>query len=184
MTYIIFNYCLVLSLLFGLKAIAQQGEHLQHEDSEEFKHHSVSLMIGHTHVPKAVDEHGNTGSLIIPSWGLNYSYFFNKKWAIGWHNDMEIATYVIEQENGGSVERERPLITSIVGLFMPNEHLVIMAGVGREFETHRNFWVYRVGLEYEFEIGHHWGLAPSLFYDAKESFYDSWTLGLMVGKRF
>ncbi len=41
-----------------------------------------------------------------------------------------------------------------------------------------------MGIEYEFELKNHWDLAPSLVFDLKEDVYDSWTLGIAVGKRF
>ena len=38
--------------------------------------------------------------------------------------------------------------------------------------------------EYEFEVGKHWDITPGLIFDAKENIYNSWTLGLGVGKKF
>ena len=164
----------------GVNAQETEKEH----DKEEFKHHKISVVMGHTHVPKATSPTSETAGIIIPSWGLNYDFWINPKWAIGLHNDMEITNYVIEAEAGTEIERERPFIMAVVGTFKANEHIELLAGFGREFEKNHNFWVYRFGIEYEFEIGHHWSLAPSLIFDAKEGVYDSWTLGVVIGRKF
>jgi hypothetical protein len=60
----------------------------------------------------------------------------------------------------------------------------VFAGSGREFEKLRNLWVLRAGIEVEFEINGYRDISPSVVYDLKGSVYDSWTLGLTVGKRF
>jgi hypothetical protein len=171
-----------LIIVFLLSPVVSFAQEEGHEEKET--HHRVSIMIAHTHVPKGVSSVTGSGALVIPSWGLNYEYWFNRKWAIGLHNDMEISTYVIEDENGGLLERTRPLIVTVVGIFNPWKGLELITGFGREFEEHQNFWVYRFGIEYELGIGHHWDIAPALTFDVKENLYDSWTLGLVIGKRF
>lgn len=122
-------------------------------------------------------------AVIVPSCGLNYEYWLNHQWAVGIHSDMEIATYIIENHESTEIERERPIIISTVGVFKPVHQIVLIAGIGREIETHENLWVARFGIDYEFELRDGWDLSPSLIYDIKESLYDSWTLGLSVGKR-
>ena len=97
---------------------------------------------------------------------------------------MEIANYIIEDHDGNELERETLVIMSLVGIYNPWHTLQFVAGIGREFEHNKRFWVYRFGLEYEIEIGHHWDIAPALVLDLKEGLYNSWTLGLAVGKRF
>jgi hypothetical protein len=169
------NFKLISLIIFSIFKFADSyGQ--SHEDTGGHMHlsrHRVSIMIGHTHVPKGIENSQGKGPLIIPSWGLNYSYIINEKWAVGWHNDMEISTYYIQDEHGGELERERPLITSLVGIFKPWHHMAFLLGAGREFEKHKNFWVFRAGVEFEFEIGNSWDLSPSLIYDLKESVYDS-----------
>ncbi len=153
-------------------------------EMEKMVHHKVSLIISHTHIPKGNSSAQNETFLIVPSWGLNYEYWINHKWAIGMHNDMEISTYVIIDEHGSEIERERPIISTIVGIYKPNKLINLIAGFGREFEANENFWVLRFGIDLEFEMHNGWELAPSLVYDIKETIYDSWTIGLGIGKRF
>jgi len=156
----------------------------EHENESEHSRHSISIMIGHTHIPKGFKGANNNEALIVPSWGLNYVFHINEKWAIGWLNDVEIATYVIQEEDGNIVERERPVITSLVGIFRPIKYIGLLAGFGREFEKHHSYWIFRTGVEMEFELNESWAIIPSLTYDLKEAIYDSWAIGLAVAKRF
>lgn len=179
-----FSVLLILLLIFFSKAKLLAQEHNENGAHTKFLHHRASIIIGHTHVPKAFQSSTGSGTIIVPSWGLNYDYWINHKWAIGLHADMEIATYIIEDNTGSHIERERPIIISLVGTYNPWKGLLLAIGFGKEFEPHHNFWVYRFGLEYEIELPHHWDLAPALVFDVKENLYDSWTIGLTVGKRF
>jgi len=161
-----------------------QNSNENHGDQDDFRHHRISPMISHTHIPNGSFAANKPSGIIVPSWGLNYDFWITPRWAIGSHNDMEIAHYVIEDEHGVEIDRERPIILSVVGIFKPTHHIELLAGFGKEFEKHHNYWVYRFGIEYEFDIRNHWMLSPSLIFDLKESVYDSWTLGLVIGKKF
>ena len=174
---------LVLFITLRINTLYGQASLDETSEKQHSRHH-VSIMIAHTHVPKGTEHTAGSGPLIIPSWGLNYNFHINEKWSVGWHNDMEISTYFIKDEHGAELERERPIITSLVGIFKPRKYVGILAGAGRELEKHQSFWVLRAGLEFEIEMGNNWDLAPSFIYDLKESVYDSWTIGLAVGKRF
>jgi hypothetical protein len=178
-------FLLILQFLFVTFLYGQEHEDVSiHDHETKGSYHSISLMIGHTHIPKGVNGINRDEALIIPSWGMNYDFHFSEKWAIGWHNDMEISTYAIEESDGDVYERERPIITSIVGIFKPGKKVALLAGVGREFEKHRNFWVFRAGVEIGIEINESWELIPSFTYDQKEAVYYSWAVGLAVAKRF
>jgi len=170
----------LLVFIFQFTANAQE----QHTVNEmvPFSPHRIAIMIGHTHIPKASTGTQESG-IIVPSWGLSYSYWINYQWAVGIQSDMEIASYVVEEHDSKEIERERPIILALVGIFKPTHHIVLLGGFGREFEKHNDYWVTRLGFEYEFELQDGWDLSPGLVYDIKESAYDSWTIGLAVGKR-
>ena len=176
------NYRLTVIVIILFILSVQIRVMAQEHEAAPFSPHKVAVMIAHTHVPGAGTGTQSSG-LIVPSWGLDYEYWIDPHWAIGLHNDMEIATYVVEGHEGKEIERERPVIVSLVGLFKPTHQLILLAGFGRELEKHDSYWVTRFGVEYEFEINHSWELSPSLIYDIKESVYDSWSIGLAVGKR-
>lgn len=175
---------LSIAFLLSINASLFAQQHEEEQEHEVIKHHMVALVIAHTHIPKGYQSSKGTEILIVPSWGLNYDYWFNTTWAIGLHADMEIATYIIEDDTGTDLERERPIIISIVGSYKPWKGLMFGVGFGKEFEPHHNFWVYRFGVEYGIKLPHHWDIGPALVFDFKENLYDSWTIGLGIGKRF
>lgn len=172
-----------MAMVIMLPLLASGQDHETQDTHEHEKHHRISLMISHTHISKGVPSVENSGAVIVPSWGLTYNYRFNK-WAIGVHTDMEIATYLIEDANGDQLERSRPIIITLMGGYNLWKGIELAMGLGREFEKHHNFWVYRFGIEYNVEIGHHWDIAPALIFDIKENLYDSWTLGVVIGRKF
>ena len=59
----------------------------------------------------------------------------------------------------------------------------LIAGFGMEFDEDGDLPVFRLGTEYEFELGTGWLLAPGLFADTTED-YTSWALMLSIGTRF
>lgn len=146
-----------------------------------FPHHRIALLLGHTHVPANTDGDG----IFIPSWGLDYEYWFNRNWGLGLHTDLELQSFVIENGNEDILEREYPLVITLDALYNPWKGLVIQLGPGYEFERNEGFYLIRLGLEYEIEIGHqYWDLSPSVFYDNRFGAYDAWSIALGVGKRF
>ncbi len=186
-TLTLFMSCVIFSLHAQHTAHDSEHNNEAHEHPEEhheFKHHKISLVIGHTHIPAGNPDVGRVGNVIAPSWGIDYEYWFNHKWAAGLHTDLEMISYVIDNDDRSELERERPVILSLVALFKPIHSLVVYVGPGLELEKNENFMVYRFGVEYEFEMGKHWELSPGVFYDSKEGIYDSWSVGLAVGKRF
>ena len=173
----------VLVLAFSISASAQ-ADHTHHpadDNGHDFRHFRIAPLIGHTFVPAGHSRE----YLAIPSWGLDLEYWFNPAWGIGLHNDLELQSFIIERPIGEEVlEREFPLVTTIDLLYKPWGGLVLMGGPGYEFEATRSFFLFRLGVEYEFELGNHWDLAPSFFYDSREQEYDTWSFALGVGKRF
>ncbi len=176
---ILFAIGLLLYVSTGVNA-----QEVVNTSGEKNHKHSITVVLGHTHVPRGVPAAPDGGALIVPSWGINYDFRIAKKWSIGVHADMEIATYIIKGSDGTELERKRPTIISVALGYRPWKGLVVGLGFGNEFETHENFLVYRFGLEYAFEFSHDWEIAPGLTYDIKESTYDSWTIGLGVVRRF
>lgn len=151
------------------------------EDPADFPHHRIALLLGHTHVPANAEGDG----MLIPSWGLDYEYWFNPRWGLGLHTDLELQTFLIDRSGEDLLERDYPLVLTLDALYKPWKGLVIQLGPGYELERNENFYLVRVGLEYEIEMGHrNWDLSPSVFYDTRIDAYDSWSIALGVGKRF
>ena len=147
---------------------------------DRVRHHRIAILIGHTHIPALQNGRG----FLIPSWGLDYEYWFTRSWGVGLHSDLELQTFLIERSESEEIEREYPIVVTLDALYKPWRGLVIQLGPGYEFEKNKNFFLIRAGLEYEIDLPHHWDLSPSVFYDTRIDAYDTWSIALGVGKRF
>lgn len=165
-------------LAWGQTAASQEKHPAHHE--EAFRHFRVAALIGHTSVPSGTSH----DHLFIPSWGLDLEYWFNRKWGLGIHNDIELHTFIIEENHSEFLERDYPLVSTLDLLFKPVKDFVLFAGPGCEFEKNENFKLVRFGAEYEFEIPGGWDISPAIFYDTRFDAFDTWSVALGVGKRF
>lgn len=181
----------VLALFFvtlagGTTSILGQSHDNDEHHDHEFKRFRVAVNLAHAYMPKAATGLDG-GALIIPVWGLDFQFWFNEKWGLALKNDIEIAQYVLtENDDSGEIQlRENPLIISLPLYYSPWEGgLTFFTGPGIELEEDHNFWVYRFGLGYEFELPGHWDFAPEFVYDLKNGSINSFTIAIGVGKRF
>ncbi len=146
----------------------------------EGKHFRIAMLVGHTFVPTR----HSAERLIIPSYGLDLEYWFNNKWGIGLHNDLELQNFVIERGDYEILERDYPIVITLDALFHAWKGLSFQAGPGIELEKTENFYLFRVGVEYLFLLPGGWDLGPYFFYDTRDKVYDTWSLGLGVAKHF
>lgn len=185
---------ILVSLLFSLSALGQETGHhptakqetthsqkrIHDTTDHHFRPFRVAVLIGHTFIPAR----HSSERLIIPSWGLDLEYWFNSKWGLGLHNDVELQSFLIEKGADEIVEREYPLVITLDALYKPWKGLVLQLGPGYELERTENYFLVRFGLEYEIDLPGHWDIAPTFFYDTRDRVYDTWSIALGVGKRF
>ena len=77
-------------VIFSLSAILCCNCRAQEKTDEEEvfqKHHQVGVVLSHAHIFEGVDADGNKSSLSLPAWGIDYTYYFHPKWAVGLHTD-------------------------------------------------------------------------------------------------
>lgn len=177
----------LLSFLMALPSFAQHQEApaqtiSQHAGTHAFKHWRVGAMMYHTYIGTHTSE--GTGMLIVPSLGLDLEYWFNDTWGIGSHNDIELISFEVERGRENFLRRETPLLFTLDALWKPWKGLVLLAGPGIEVEPNENLFVFRAGLEYEIEFGSHWDIAPTIFYDNRAKAYDTFSMGIGIGRRF
>lgn len=158
----------------------------EHEKAEEkfTPHSSIGIVLGHAHVFDGRDAEGKKKVLFLPSWGIDYNYYFNPKWAIGLHTDIIMESFTVGGEAGEEIERSTPVAPAIMGIFKPDEHWNLLFGAGGEFAKEGNFFLNRFGVEYGAEIHNGWEVAGSLGYDLKWKAYDTWLLGIGISKSF
>lgn len=148
---------------------------------DEPNRHRFTLMMANAHVA-AGDNVGTQGSFyIVPTWGLNYDFWFSKTFAIGLHNDIAIQDFEVDIDNA-TIERSFPVTTTAVCLYKPWNKITLLAGGGREFEKHESFYVLTTGVEYGIRLPLNWELSFNLIYDNKLNAYDSWLLGIGFSK--
>lgn len=171
-----------LSFFYGTRSLAQTKEPFH-------PHHQFSLVLSHAHVFNGRDEEGNREVLLLPSWGIDYTYHFTRKWAIGLHTDFIIEKFAVQKnlargEVKETIERSYPIAPAIMGIYKGNEHWSFLLGIGGEFAKEEDFLITRAGIEYGYELPKAWEVLGSLGYDFKWNAYDTWTIGIGIGKSF
>lgn len=178
---------LVFAFFFGLTFMSVNGQdHDGHDDDKhEFKHFRIAMSIGHGYIPTATKQ--DASFLVLPTWGVDFQYWRNEKWAIGFKGDLEIANYIIDdKDNENQLERESPLILTTPIFYSPWEEngVVFLMGPGVELEGDHDFFVVRMGVGYEMHLPRNWDVAPEVIYDLKGGYVNSFTLAIGIGRRF
>ena len=182
-----YNYLFLLFInslyLLSSNGYSQEHHSTEHKTHEPFENHfRISPVLSHTYIPKATSE-GKRLSL-VPSFGFDLEYWFSHKWGLGFHNDLELETFEVEDGNMSTIEREFPFVTTLDVLHNFHKGWVLVLGAGIEFEKHKNLAVIRLGIEYEIEIGNGWDVAPTIFHDVRINSFNTASIGVGFGKRF
>jgi hypothetical protein len=164
-------------LLTNIHVNAQEHEPGQEKNKSESGFRIVGI-IGHTLVHTE-----DLDNVFVPSWGLDIEYWFNEKWGIGLHNDVEIETFVVRNSENEEVERVNPLVFTIDALYQFGNGFVFTLGPGVEFEKEESFYLFRIGIEYEKDITEKFYLLPNFFLDQRFDGYNTWNIGLGIGMR-
>lgn len=159
-------------------------EHIQKEKHINCKRHNISLLWGNTLVPAAKTAEGENSVVLFPSWGINYEYKIKHNYGLALMNEFEMQSYAVEHDEHADIEREYPIITSIVFVYEPVKHLALFAGPGIEFEKTHNFSIIKAGVAVTFSLPKYYGIALEFSYERKNKTYDAWTFGLLIGKGF
>lgn len=180
-----------IALLFSNGVLSAQEEpafsRASAPETEVFQpHHSLALLLGHTHVREGVVEGGNKW-LTLPAWALEYNFVFHPRWAIGLHTDIIIEEFVVERhlkgDNEGEViERSFPVAPALMATYKPGHHWGILLGAGMEFASGESFFLNRLGGEYSVEVTNNWELLLVAQYDFRYNAYDTWMLGIGVAR--
>jgi len=163
-------------IIFSLLLVSKLGFTQEHEEAK----HRIAFVLGHSYVSLENDE-----ILSIPTFGLDYEYWFSNHWGIGIFSDIELITNEVSPSvEGNIVERETPLVLTLDVVWNPIEHVEFVLGPGVVFEKGRTNKIVRVGVEYDLTLGHHWDVAPNLFYDQIFDGGYAISIGIGIGKSF
>lgn len=187
----LFKPCLLTITIFSCTVVLYNNCAAQESAAKEdaFQpYHQLALVISHAQVFEGRDAEGKKKTLSMPSWGLDYTYCFHSKWAIGLHTDIIVEKFEVEKhlESGGEgevLERSYPIAPALMGIYKPSEHWSFLLGLGGEFAKEENFALTRAGIEYGSELPKGWEVFGSLAYDFKWNAYDTWTVGIGIAKK-
>lgn len=162
------------------------------EELETYHKHVISLGLGHAHISQGVKQNGDKKWLVLPSWMLDYNFWFRENWAIGLHTDMIVENFVVEDLAGEeseenqepTLEREKPIALVAAVSYKPIEWLSLVAGGGVEYESSESFGLVRFGLEPHMEVGEKWEIFANLSYDLKIDAYDTYSFAIGIGRGF
>lgn len=139
-----------------------------HEEEVAEPKNALVLSFGYTHIPKGAELHAEESrGILVPSIGLDYGRVVGKRWEVGVMLDLELDHYLIFDQE---LERENALIGVVGVAYNPIAHLLIFTGAGVEIEKNKHLFVYRLGADYNFNMGHHWAIVPAFYFDWKEDF--------------
>lgn len=170
--------CILSSKLYAQHSEPEENS-ATHKKSSYFH---VSFVLAHTYLPESTSE--GSEILALPSLGLDLEYWFNSKFGIGLHNDVELLAFGIEEGDNTFIERERPLLITADFLWSPFEHASLFAGPGIEIEKEQNYAVFKLGFEYTVHASESLGFSPLIFYDYRINAYNSLSIGIGIAYKF
>lgn len=191
--------CICTAPLTALIAQERDDSHVPNQEQvhqkENHKKHFISASVNHAIIFSAVKDGESKSAISLPSFGLNYTYFFNEKIGLGLHSDIIIEDFLVESGTNSSeknveeptlevIERGKPVAVAVIFMYKPLPYLGLMAGAGREFSKHEDFNLIRVGVEAPFNISHHWEVYAGVTYDIAIDAYNSLNYGIGIGKMF
>ncbi|MBN7814437.1 hypothetical protein [Algoriphagus pacificus] len=179
----IFSFLLVFLLTFS-SAFCQELEEPETEETEG--KNSLAFVLGHARIGQGRNEAGEKQFTTVPSFALDYNYWFSEKFALGLHTDFLNENFFIESESEGTlIERERPIAPALTGTVKPGEHWSFGLGFGGEFaKGAESYFVTRFAIEYGVEIRDGWEVLGSLTQDFRANAYNVTSLGIGIEKRF
>ena len=182
------KYLYSILIIVGLSCMAHsQTEQSNGEDlNEQEEKHSLGIVISHSYISQGIID-GKREWLAAPSFGLNYNYKLNDKWSIGFHNDIIIESFIVENAEVSEefLEREFPVSNLIVGTYKVTEAFGIALGTGVEWENNASFALIRIGADYAVGLRNKSiEVTFSLNYDSLINAYDSLNFGLGINKSF
>jgi hypothetical protein len=115
---------------------------------------------------------------------LNYDFWVADKWAIGLQTDIVAEKFIVEQNDGNGIDREKPVAIVPVAIFKPAKHFSFFAGAGVELEKEKNLGLTRLGAEYGCELSKGWEAGIALTWDNKWDHYNSFAIEFTFSKIF
>ena len=155
---------LILSMLMSLGALANAEDSCAHKTvcTEEDRPHHLSVIVGGTYVDAA--------DVTEFTLGIDYEYRLTPLLGLGF----------VAEHAFGEIDATTLLAVADIHLV---KGLAVQIGPGIEITPDEEFAIGRLGLLYEFEIGHDYTLSPQLHFDLSSG-EDAVVFGLAFGRAF
>lgn len=174
---------LIVILLFSSHLSYAQAEE-ETVETEEFKRHKLTLFAGTSWIPEGRNvETNQKETTLAPTWGYAYEYWLGEKWAIASYGDIELVNIKVEDSDANLVERENVIVFTLGATYEILPKWTAYLGAGLETDPHETIAVARLTTEYALIESNGWEAAISGSYLLKD-FYDVFSIGLVIGKRF
>ena len=162
-----------------------QNENSKSDKSHLLKRHKLGAFLGNAVIHGVHNtKTGHEQYVLAPTFGIDYEYWINHKWAVGTYNEVaHMDLEVITEDHEEYIKRENALLLSAVVVYEPIHNLGIFAGTGIETDPHHTFWIRYMGLEYAFVRCNDWDVSVAVGYVNKDA-YDVFTFGVVIGRRF
>jgi len=115
---------------------------------------------------------------------LAYNRELSDKFLIGLHGDIILSDFLVEKSDNEFAERDVPVSLLLVGTYKVVSRLGIEFGAGVEFSKEENLEMAKIGLEYSHPITNGFEILANFGYDFIFETYNSYNIGLGVGRRF
>lgn len=139
--------------------------------------------IQHTHIRHNTNE--RVKGIFVTGWAFDADYWLSNRVAFGLTSDIILENFIIHKDSeSGIAELERNFPVSLVPTlyFRPLGNLNLFTGYGLELSKEKDLNLFRVGIEYGFELPQNWEIGVSAIYDTKIDAYDSYSLGVGISK--
>lgn len=162
---------IILLMLVPLALVAQDEELGAHTPKLR-----GAIMMGNSRIPHAYE--GGKSVTVIPVWGFDLDYFFQRRWSVGLQADIKLQSFEVEEENNVILERNHPVSVALVGHYHALRNWSFYLGPGIELEQSENLFLIKLGTEYSFEITEQFEIALNLIYENRDELYDGFTFGV------
>lgn len=156
----------------------------EQQDEGKLNRHRFNLAMGHAHIPSAVHGESGKSQVMVPSWGLGYSYKFSERFALGLKSDFEFSNYIIEDENENELERENPVSLLLAFEYKIYKDWGLTIAPGMEFEKEEDLFIMVFATFYEVEFNEHWDFTPELAYEIKGGHTGALIMAFGIGYSF
>ena len=102
------------------------------------------------------------------------------QYKLGWHSDIELENYLIENDLGETIELQTPMVSTLDIFYRLSHNVLLGVGPGLTVENGEMKTLMRVGIEGEVPMNDRWEWTPTLYLDQRIDGHQVWTFAVGV----